>query len=128
MRTTAWRGLAGTRAPHAGYCGPYDVANAGIATLDDDLETRLRASPLWRDNDALLQRAKGSWPVCARTLLLEIPELGTRTRQQIATSLGVALLSGDSGTLHGRRAICGRTRAWAHGAPQQEGEHTTLQR
>jgi transposase len=56
--------------------------NAGIATLDDDLETLLRASPLWRENDALLQSAKGIGPVRAHTLLLELPELGTLTRQQ----------------------------------------------
>jgi transposase len=58
--------------------------NADIATLDNDLETMLRTSPLWRENDGLLQSAKGIGPVCARTLLLELPELGTLTRQQIA--------------------------------------------
>jgi len=58
--------------------------NADIATLDNDLETTLRASPLWRENDALLQSATGIGPVCARTLLLELPELGTLTRQHIA--------------------------------------------
>jgi transposase len=50
--------------------------NARIATLDDDLETMLRASPLWRANDDLLQSVPGIGPVCARTLLLELPELG----------------------------------------------------
>ncbi len=58
--------------------------HTAIATLDNDLETTLRASPLWRENDDLLQRAKSSGPVCARTLLLELPALGTRTRQHIA--------------------------------------------
>ena len=68
--------------------------NARIATLDDDLETMLRASPLWRENDD-------------RTLLLELPELGTLTRQQIAALAGVAPLHCDSGTLRGRRIIWG---------------------
>src|SRR5205814_6425337 len=81
--------------------------NADITTLDNDLETMLRASPLWRENDDLLQRAKGIGPVCARTLLLELPELGTRTRQQIAAVVGVAPLHCDSGTLRGRRTIWG---------------------
>ena len=81
--------------------------NARIATLDDDLETTLRASPLWRENDDLLQRAPGIGPVCARTLLLELPELGTLTRQQIAALVGVAPLNCDSGTLRGRRTIWG---------------------
>jgi transposase len=81
--------------------------NARIATLDADLETMLRASPLWRDNDDLLQSVPGIGPVCARTLLLELPELGTLTRQQIAALVGVAPLNCDSGTLRGRRTIWG---------------------
>ena len=81
--------------------------NADIATLDNDLETTLRASPLWRENDDLLQSAKGIGPVCARTLLLELPELGTLTRQHIAAFVGVAPLNGDRGTLRGRRPIWG---------------------
>ena len=81
--------------------------NARIATLDDDLETMLRASPLWRENDDLLQSVPGIGPVCARTLLLELPELGTLTRQQIAAVVGVAPLNCDSGTLRGRRTMWG---------------------
>jgi transposase len=81
--------------------------NAGITTLDDDIETVLRASPLWRENDDLLQSAPGIGPVCARTLVLELPELGTLTRQQIAALVGVAPLNCDSGTLRGRRTIWG---------------------
>ena len=81
--------------------------NAGITTLDDDIETVLRASPLWRENDDLLQSAPGIGPVCARTLVLELPELGTLTRQQIAALVGVAPLNCDSGTMRGRRMIWG---------------------
>ena len=81
--------------------------NTRIATLDDDLETMLRASPLWRENDDLLQSVPGIGPVCARTFLLELPELGTLTRQQIAALVGVAPLNCDSGTLRGRRTIWG---------------------
>src|SRR5262249_61268525 len=33
--------------------------NAAIATLDDDLETLLRASPLWRGKNERLDSAKG---------------------------------------------------------------------
>jgi transposase len=85
MRTAEQTRLAGTSAYLA-----QDIAahitwlNARRATLDDDMETLLRASPVWRDNDELLQSAPGSGPVCARTLLRELPELGTLTRQQIA--------------------------------------------
>ena len=81
--------------------------NTRIATLDDDLETMLRASPLWRENDDLVQSAKGIGPVSAHTLLRELPELGMLTRQQIAALVGVAPLNGASGTLRGRRTLWG---------------------
>jgi len=81
--------------------------HVSIAALDDDLEARRRASPLWRENDDLFQSAPGIGPVCARTLLRELPELGTLTRQQIAALVGVAPLNCDSGPLRGRRTIWG---------------------
>ena len=53
---------------------PITWLNERLAPLDDDIETRLRASPLWRDNDARFQSVPGIGPVCARTLVLELPE------------------------------------------------------
>src|SRR5438093_2359255 len=115
MRTAAQNRLAGTNARLTKDIAAHMTwRNAAIATLDDDLETILRASPLWRENDDLLQSAKGIGPVCARTLLLELPALGTLTRQQIAALVGVAPLHCDRGTLRWRRMIWGG-RACAHG-------------
>jgi transposase len=52
MRTAAQHRLAGTKARLAKDLEAHMAwLNAGIATLDDALETLLRASPLWRDND-----------------------------------------------------------------------------
>ena len=108
MRTAEQHRLAGTNARLTQDITAHMTwLNAAIATLDDDLETIRRASPLWRDNDDLWQRAKGIGPVCARTLLLELPELGTFTLQQIAALVGVAPLQCDRGTLRGRRMIWG---------------------
>jgi transposase len=108
MRTAEQNRLAGTSARLTQDIEAHIAwLNARIATLDADLETRLRASPLWRENDDLLQSVPGIGPVCARTLLLELPELGTRTRQHIAALVGVAPLHCDSGTLRGRRTIWG---------------------
>src|SRR5207248_2640270 len=73
----------------------------------ENIETLLRASPVWREHDDVLQSAPGIGPVCARTLLLELPELGTLTRQHIAACVGVAPLNCDSGTLRGRRTMWG---------------------
>jgi transposase len=81
--------------------------HTALATLDDDLETRLRASPVWRENDERLQRAKGLGPVSAHTLRLARPELGKVSRPQSAALVGVAPRNGDSGTLRGKRMIWG---------------------
>jgi len=108
MRTMEQNRLAGTSGRlQADIEAHITWLNERLATLDDDLETVLRGSPLWRENDDLLQSVPGIGPVCARTLLLELPELGTLTRQQIAALVGVAPLNCDSGTLRGRRIIWG---------------------
>jgi transposase len=108
MRTAEQNRLAGTSGR---LQRDMPVHSAGLterlATLDDDLATVLRRSPLWRENNDLLQSAPGIGPVCARTLVLELPELGTLTRQKIATLVGGAPLHCDSGTLRGRRMIWG---------------------
>ena len=107
-RTAEQHRLAGTREGLTKESAAHiPWRNAGIATLDDALETMLRASPRWREHDDRLQRAKGSGPVWARTVRRELPEWGTRTRQQIAAFVGVAPLNGARGTLRGRRTLWG---------------------
>jgi transposase len=78
-----------------------------VATLDDDLDTTLQASPLWREREALYRSVPGIGPVCARTLVLDLPELGTLSRQRIAALVGVAPFNRDSGTLRGTRTTWG---------------------
>jgi transposase len=108
MRTAEQNRLAGTHGPiQMDIEAHITWLNARLATLDNDLETMLRSSPLWQANDDLLQSAPGIGPVCARTLLLALPELGTLPRQQIAALVGVAPLNCDSGTRRGRRTIWG---------------------
>lgn len=78
-----------------------------VKDIDQDLETRLRESPVWREKDDLLRSVPGVGPVLSRTLLAELPELGTLGRGQIAALVGVAPLNRDSGTMRGRRSIWG---------------------
>ena len=85
MRTAAQHRLAGTRARLTqDIVAPIPWRNAAIAALDNARETTRRASPRWREHDDLWQSATGIGPGCARTLLLALPALGTRTRQHIA--------------------------------------------
>ena len=78
-----------------------------LADLDTDIGSAIRASPLWREHDDLLQSTPGVGPVLSRTLLADLPELGTLSRQQIAALVGVAPLNRDSGTLRGKRTVWG---------------------
>jgi transposase len=78
-----------------------------LTQLDQDLTTAVQASPIWREHDELLQSVPGIGPVVTRTLLAELPELGTLTHKQIAALVGVAPLNRDSGTFRGKRTVWG---------------------
>jgi len=80
--------------------------NERLRALDDDLDTTLRSSPMWREREELLRSVPGIGPVCARTLILDLPELGTLSRQRLAALVGVAPYR-DSGTLRGTRSVWG---------------------
>jgi transposase len=64
-------------------------------------------SPLWRENDDLLRTVPGVGPGLARTLIVDLPELGALSRKQIAALVGVAPLNRDSGTFRGKRTVWG---------------------
>jgi transposase len=75
--------------------------------MDSDIHSAIRGSSAWREKDDLLQSVPGVGNVLSRTLLGQAPELGTLTRKQIASLIGVAPLNRDSGTHRGKRCIWG---------------------
>jgi transposase len=77
------------------------------ARLDQDLDDRIEQSPVWRAREDLLQSVPGIGPVMSRTVLAELPELGTLNRKQIAALVGVAPFNRDSGRWRGQRTIWG---------------------
>jgi transposase len=83
------------------------VLNQELAELDQDLGDRLRQSPLWREREDLLRSVPGIGPSVTFTLLADLPELGSLSRQQIAALVGVAPLHRDSGTYRGKRSCWG---------------------
>jgi transposase len=82
-----------------------------LADIDRELGAAIKRSPVWRAKDDLLQSVPGVGPVTSRTLLAELPELGTLNRKQIAALVGIAPLNCDSGTMRGQR------RTWGGRAP-----------
>jgi transposase len=59
--------------------------------------------------EALLRSVPGVGLVLCRTLLAELPELGSLSPRELSVLVGVAPLNRDSGTLRGRRAVWGGT-------------------
>jgi transposase len=67
----------------------------------------IQGSPVWRAKENLLRSAPGVGPIVSRTLIGDLPELGTLNRKQIAALVGVAPRARDSGTLRGKRLVYG---------------------
>lgn len=84
-----------------------DTLEKQLQGLDDDLGRMIRESPAWREKEDLLKSVPGIGDQTARQLIINLPELGRCTRQQIAALVGVAPFNRDSGQQRGRRAIAG---------------------
>lgn len=78
-----------------------------VADLDRDLDRTIRSTPAWQASVARWTSVPGIGPVAGATLLADLPELGTLTRQQLAALVGVAPLNHDSGTRRGSRSCWG---------------------
>jgi len=78
-----------------------------LLDLDREIEHFIQESPEWQEKAALLRSVPGVGPVTASTMLAELPELGTRNRQQIAALVGVAPVNKDSGKKRGKRRVFG---------------------
>jgi transposase len=78
-----------------------------LSELEEDLDDAIRGTPAWREAEDLLKSVKGVGDIVARTLIADLPELGTMGRKQIAALVGIAPLNRDSGTIRGRRTIWG---------------------
>jgi transposase len=78
-----------------------------LAELDRALNDTVRGSPVWRRNEDLLTSVPGVGPIIARTLLAEMPELGTLDRREIAALAGLAPWTRQSGQWKGKSVIGG---------------------
>src|SRR4051794_4832379 len=101
------RRQAADRALHERIDAHLRWLEEALAEIERDLDGAIRDSPIWRAKEELLRSVPGVGPVSARTLLAELPELGSLTRRQAAALVGVAPFSRDSGKMRGRRTIWG---------------------
>ena len=78
-----------------------------LGNVNSDLDSAIKASPVWRAKEDILTSVKGVGPVLSTTLLCALPELGKLNRRQISALVGVCPFNRDSGTQRGRRTIFG---------------------
>lgn len=107
MRTMERNRLSTAKSMRQRIQAHIDWLNEQLKEIDDDLAKRLRDSPVWKAKDDLLRGFNGVGDVTSRTLMAELPELGTLNRKQIASLVGLAPFNRDSGTLRGKRCIWG---------------------
>jgi transposase len=82
-----------------------------LASVDTDIDDAMRSSPAWRDKENLLASVPGIGQTIARTLIAELPELGTLDRKKIAALAGLAPFTRQSGQWRGKSFIGGGRKA-----------------
>ena len=83
------------------------VLEAELSALDQDIDTTVRGSPAWRAKEDLLASVPSVGDITARTLIADLPELGTLDRRKIAALVGVAPFTRQSGRWQGKAFIAG---------------------
>lgn len=75
--------------------------------IDAQIDDHVRGSPMAQDKVNLLQSVPGVGPATARTLVAQLPELGTLSRRQVAALVGVSPWTRQSGQWKGKSFIGG---------------------
>jgi transposase len=78
-----------------------------LASVDADIDDTVRGSPAWRVKEDLLASVPGVGPITARTLIAELPELGSLDHKSIASLVGLAPYTRQSGQWKGKSMIAG---------------------
>jgi transposase len=78
-----------------------------LRDLDAEIDKTVRGTPVWRDKQDLLASVPGIGKTIARTLLAQMPELGTLSPKQIAALAGLAPYTRQSGKWRGKSFIGG---------------------
>lgn len=78
-----------------------------LAEIDSELDDHVRGSPAWAAKEDLLASVPGVGPIIARTLIGELPELGSLDRRKIAALVGLAPWTRQSGQWRGKSFIGG---------------------
>ena len=78
-----------------------------LSELDVLIDDQIRGSAVWVEKEDLLASVPGVGKTIARTLIAELPELGSLDRRQIAALVGLAPWTRQSGQWRGKSFIGG---------------------
>lgn len=78
-----------------------------LSLIDAEIDDHIRKSPLWRVRETLVTSVPGVGPATARVLIAELPELGQLNRREIASLVGLAPFTRQSGKWRGQSFIGG---------------------
>jgi transposase len=78
-----------------------------LSEIDGEIDESVRGSAIWSERENLLASVPGVGSGTARTMLAELPELGSLNRRQIAALAGLAPFTRQSGKWRGKSFIGG---------------------
>jgi transposase len=78
-----------------------------LSDLEGDIDDAVRGSPAWREKEDLMTSVPGVGSVTARSLIADLPELGSLDRREIAALVGLAPWIRQSGQWRGKSFIGG---------------------
>jgi transposase len=91
------------RALRREIAGLIQILQRRVARLDRQIDALLQDDPERAAVAEILRSAPSVGPAIARTLLVDLPELGALSRRRIASLVGVAPFARDSGQKRGQR-------------------------
>jgi transposase len=83
------------------------VLQKELSDLEAEIRQAVRASPLWREKERLLESAPGVGPAISGKLIAEMPELGKLDRRRIGSLGGLVPWTRKSGKWTGKSFIGG---------------------
>ena len=78
-----------------------------LGEIDREIGGMIESSAAWTAREELLTSVPGVGATTARTLIAELPELGSLDAKRLASLVGVAPWTRDSGVFRGQRRISG---------------------
>ena len=78
-----------------------------INAVDEQIDDAMRGSPAWREKEDLLTSVPGVGDITTRTVLAQLPELGSLDRRRIVSLVGYAPYTRQSGKWRGKSFIAG---------------------